>query len=77
MCMPLAFSIGERILGRPERTVGEGVIVELELAETGESQPLIGGRGRLLANHLVVETTKGKTYIPNEQIRRIVVDESK
>lgn len=75
MLMPLAFSLGEKVIGRtarPSAPIAEGVVKELELVDS-DSSSWVGRHVKVYSTYLQFDSGSLKTLIPRDRVKRIDV----
>ena len=74
VAMPLLFSLGEKIVSRPARTVERGVIGRIVMDDGSEDSTLAGRSCRIVSSHVIVDENDGVTcLVPNESYRLIEI----
>jgi len=63
VAMPLCFSLGEKIIQRPLRTIDNGTIKSIALNNGADTSGLVGRSCKVFSSHLVVEMADGTTTV--------------
>ena len=71
--MPFLFSIGERFLKSPARSVAEGVIQTIEFEET-VAEDFTGEQCRVYYDYIEIEKGGNRVLIPRERVKSLELD---
>ena len=75
LLMPIAFSLGEKLIGRnprPSAPLVTGAVQELELTDS-DASPWIGRGVKVYSTYVQIDDSSGTTLIPRDRVIRIVV----
>ena len=73
--LPMLFSFGERLVGRPARVSAVGVIREFQYADGSAGTELIGRTCRVSPDHVMVEADGATLVIPSSAYRTLKLNE--